>query len=281
MANPEASIIHFLFPESSLQLLPLGPESLVANLSTLLAIDQRLASLPGFDHEDRRIPPDAEEILFGATLLEYSSSNDSHEEAIFLLRDWWKRRVAQERKKIEEKEPACSCCEDSTEEETTEEELTEEQPSEVPTSLKVCNFRILKVLYMHVADVMTCFPQEIRDKAIEKGFTQLKDDCDHAMRRILEMYNKIKEVLKIKIHAPSDSPPIKTCLECFESLEQTNAYQSRLFKGFKEEDMNLVIAGEMILKWLEVVAETLTTEVKDKVIGDITSILKTAFKCTA
>jgi hypothetical protein len=45
--------------------------------------------------------------------------------------------------------------------------------------------------------------------------------------------------------------------------------------------MNLVIAGKMILKWLEVVAETLTAEVKDKVLEDITSILKTAFKCTA
>jgi len=219
--------------------------------------------------------------LFAATLLEYASSNDNHEEAIFLLRDWWKRRVAQERKKIEEEGLACSCGEDSTEEEPTEEELTEEQPTDGPTSLKVCNFEILEVLYIQVEDVMTGFPQEIRDKAAEKGFTQLKDDSDISMRRILEMYNKIKEILKMKLHAPSDLQPTKTCLGCFESLEQTNAYQSRLFKGFKEEDMNLVIAGKMILKWLEVVAETLTAEVKDKVLEDITSILKTAFKCTA
>jgi hypothetical protein len=188
MATPEASIINFLFPKSSLQLLPLGPESLVAQLSTLLAIDQRLASLPEFDHEDRRIQPDAGEILFAATLLEYASSNDNHEEAIFLLRDWWKRRVAQERKKIEE-ELACSCGEDST-----EEELTEEQPTDGPTSLKVCNFEILEVLYIQVEDVMTGFPQEIRDKAAEKGFTQLKDDSDIAMRRILEMYNQVQLV---------------------------------------------------------------------------------------
>jgi hypothetical protein len=118
-------------------------------------------------------------------------------------------------------------------------------------------------------------------KAAENGFPQLKDDCNNAVERISDMYDKIKAILTVKLHAPSDLPPTKICLECFESLEQTNAYQSKLFKGFKEEDMNLVIAGKMILKWFEVVAEALVAEMKDKVIEDINSILKTAVKCTA
>jgi hypothetical protein len=282
MATPEASIINFLFPKSSLQLLPLGPESLVAQISTLLALDQRLASLPGFEHENRPRQPDGGELLFAAALLEYASSIDNHEEAIFLLRDWWKRRCAQDKLRMDEEERSRSCGEDSTKEEPVEEQPTEEQPTE-PTELKVCNFEILEDLYDQGTELMHRFSQEIIDKAAENGFPQLKDDCHNVYLRCLETYSKIEAILTAKLHAlpPLDLPPTKICLECFESLEHQDAYQSKLFKGFKEEDMQLVIAGKMILKWLEVVAETLTADVKDRVIEDITSILKTAFKSTA
>jgi hypothetical protein len=282
MATPEASIINFLFPKSSLQLLPLGPESLVAQILTLLAIDQRLASLPGFDYEDRPRPPDGGELFLAVAILEYASSNDSHEEAIFLLRDWWKRRCAQDKLRMDEGKRSCSYGEDSTKEEPAEEQPSEEQPAE-PSELKVCNFDILEYLYDHVADFMSLFSQEIIDKAAENGFRQLEDDCHNVQMRCRDTYSKIAAILTAKLHAfpPFGLPPKKICLECFESLEHQDAYQSKLFKGFKEEDMNLVIAGKMVLKWLEIVAEGLTAEVKDKVIEDITSILKTAFRCTA
>jgi hypothetical protein len=312
MSTPEASIINFLFPNSSLQLLQLGPESLVAQLTTILAINQRLASLSGSDREDSRLSPDAGEILFSAAILDYASSHPNNEEVIFVLRDWWTRLCAQEKLRMEEEdERSCSCGEDSTEEEPTEARPTEEQLSE-HTQLKGCNFEILDNLFNEATQFTPLLSRNltdslasislvkssldphkmiydltITDKAAENRFTQLTVDWSNAKERMVDMYDKIKAILTVKLHARSDfSPasvhvqPRKICLECFEALEQTNGYQSKLFKGFKEEDMNLVVAGKMILKWLEIVAETLPAEVKDKVIEDITSILKTAFKCT-
>jgi len=128
----------------------------------------------------------------------------------------------------------------------------------------------------------------VKDNAAENRTTQLAVDTSDTKQRMIEMYFKIKATLTAKLHTRSDFSlatvrvrPRKIYSECFESLKQTSSYHSRLFKGFKEEDMQFLIAGKIVLKWLEIIAEKLLAEVKDKVIEDIISILKTAFKCKA